>query len=108
MYRALNSPDPELNDNDAITRAVQRGFTSGAKPRNMGEGLSLLLDTVVGRNGSVTIYSLSGAVAFSAGQGIIHSAPLPQSGFYPGTTVDIWLRTDTLESLDDEPEVLEW
>ena len=106
---AVRQVYPELNDNQAIIKAVQRGFTSGKKPRNMGEGLSLLLDTVVLRNGgSVKIYSLQGAVVFTKVQGVIHSTPLLQSGFCPGTTIDIRLRTDTLESLDDEPEVLEW
>jgi hypothetical protein len=105
---AVRRIHPQLNDNEAIIQAVQRGFTSGAKPRNGGEGLSLLLDNVVGRNGLVTIYSLSGAVTFSARAGVIQSTPRAQGGFYPGTTIDIWLRTDTLEYLDDEPEVLEW
>jgi hypothetical protein len=106
---AVRRVHPELNDNQAIKKAVQRGFTSGIKPRNMGEGLSILLDTVVLRNGGyVKIYSLQGAVIFNESQGVIHSTPLSQCGFCPGTTIDIRLRTDTLESLDDEPEVLEW
>jgi hypothetical protein len=106
---AVRRVHPELDDNQAIVRAVQRGFTSGIKPRNMGEGLSLLLETAVLRNGgSVSIYSLYGAVTFSGIQGVIHPAPLLQCGFCPGTTIDIRLRTDTLKSLEDEHEVLEW
>jgi anti-sigma regulatory factor (Ser/Thr protein kinase) len=81
---AVRRVNSDLDDNAAIIKAVQRGFTSGQKPRNMGEGLSLLLDTVVGQNGgSVTIYSLTGAVAFNAFQGAIHSTPLQQVGFCP-------------------------
>lgn len=106
---AVRQVHHEPDDNAAIIKAVQRGFTSGRKPRNMGEGLSLLLDTVVGINrGSVTIYSLAGAVAFTEFQGAIYSTPLQHNGFCPGTTIDIWLRTDTLECLEDETEVLEW
>lgn len=107
--KAVRLVHPELNDNHAILEAVQRGFTSGNKPRNMGEGLSLLLDTVVLRNGgSVKIFSLQGAVVFNGVQGAIHPTPLLEGGFCPGTTIDIRLRTDTLESSEDEPQVLEW
>jgi len=101
---------PNLSDNAAIILAAQRGFTSGRQPRNKGEGLSILMDTVVVQNqGAVTIYSQGGAVTFRADRGRIIPQPWRVHGFCPGTTIEIWLRTDTLPCFpDEEDEVLEW
>ena len=38
----------------------------------------------------------------------VASALTPDVGFCPGTTIDISLRTDTLEVLPDEREELQW
>jgi hypothetical protein len=99
----------DIGDGPAIITAARRGFTSGVRPRNMGEGLSILLDNIVGLNrGTVTIYSHTGGVRFNREQDRVASRVLPRNGFCVGTTIDIWIRTDTIEDLFDRHEVLEW
>ncbi|WP_342148397.1 hypothetical protein [Methylorubrum sp. SB2] len=100
---------PGITDEEAIVRAVQRGFTSQSVPGNRGAGLDFLLQTAVGTNeGSVTIYSLTSFVTFTShSSGIVH-AGASVDGFCPGTTIDINLRTDTIVQLPDERRDLEW
>lgn len=101
---------PNLRDGDAIVKAVEPGFTTKGRPNNAGAGLNYLLTSaVVGNGGTVTIFSLAGAVRFSRGaDDKITTTILPISGFCPGTTIDISLRTDTIPNLEEEPEDLEW
>jgi hypothetical protein len=95
---------PGLSDAAAIIQAVQAGFTTKSVPSNQGIGLDYLLQTVRGNGGNVSIYSLNSIVRFGTGEPII----VPKVGFCPGTTIDIVLRTDTIENLPDEREDLEW
>jgi hypothetical protein len=77
--------------------------------RGSGVGLDYLLKTVVGRNGGqVTIYSCSSIVWFERRKNVIKPTALPNVGFCPGTTIDISIRTDTIEQLPDEREGLQW
>lgn len=100
---------PNLTDSDAIQRAVEEGFTTLSRPSNRGAGLSYLLDVVAKTNGgSVTIYSNHGIVRFVAPQRAIVPVVIPHNGFCPGTTIEIELRTDTIQQLPDEREELEW
>ncbi|HMO30410.1 ATP-binding protein [Enterovirga sp.] len=97
---------PEISSNDAILRAVEEGFTSQTTPRNRGVGLHYLLKTVVeGNGGTVSIYSFDGSVCFSPSRVV---PGFTVGGFCPGTTIDISLRTDTIVSIEDKPEDLEW
>jgi anti-sigma regulatory factor (Ser/Thr protein kinase) len=97
-----------LQDAAAIIRAVQDGFTTGSTPRNRGAGLDILLQTVVRKNGGqVIIYSGDSMVRFSKLRDLV----VPQAsivGFCPGTTIEIVLRTNTIEVLPEESEDLQW
>jgi anti-sigma regulatory factor (Ser/Thr protein kinase) len=106
---SVRSMLPDLDDADAIIQAVQEGFTTKSKPGNQGTGLDYLLKTVVGTNGGeVTFYSCKSIVRFSKIENEIRPSPLGGVGFCPGTTIDISLRTDTIEVLPDEREELVW
>lgn len=103
---------PGLSDQDAILKAVEEGFTTKSRPANQGIGLDYLLKTVVvGNGGRVTIFSRRGIVQFlpdpHEGNGMLPQ-PVTDTGFSPGTTIEISLRTDTIEMLPEEREELEW
>jgi anti-sigma regulatory factor (Ser/Thr protein kinase) len=106
---AVRKKIPNIKDPDAIIQAVQDGFTTKSKPTNKGVGLDYLLRTVVsGNDGQVTIYSQEGIVRFEKRETDIKSYVFHDVGFCPGTTIDISLRTDTIEILPDEREQLQW
>jgi hypothetical protein len=94
-----------LSDADAIIKATAAGFTTKSVPGNQGIGLDYLLTTVAkGNGGIVSFYSSNAIVRFGpAGAQVV-----PGVGFCPGTTIDIVLRTDTIERLPEEREDLEW
>lgn len=106
---SVRSIHPDLSDNAAIIRAVQPNFTVRSTPGNQGIGLDYLLQIAVTNNGgAVTIYSSAGAVLFERSGTGIGAYELEHVGFCPGTTIDMWLRTDTIENLDEEPEEFVW
>jgi hypothetical protein len=96
---------PQLSDAQAIIKATEAGFTTKTTPGNQGIGLAYLLNAVRVNGGIVSFYSLNAIVRFPPQSGPII---VPNVGFCPGTTIDIVLRTDTIESLPDEREDLEW
>lgn len=99
----------DLDDNEAILKAVERGFTSKTTVGNQGIGLDDLLNSVVLVNrGEVAILSLNGHVSFYNVRNRIAARLLGQRGFCPGTTIAITLKTDTIEYVEEEPEELEW
>jgi hypothetical protein len=63
---------------------------------------------VIRNGGEVTIYSGKGIVRFQRKHGASKPHALKEVGFCPGTTIDINLRTDTIESLPERRENLEW
>jgi anti-sigma regulatory factor (Ser/Thr protein kinase) len=100
---------PGLSDSEAIIQAVQDGFTTKSKAANKGVGLDYLLRTVVLVNGGeVTVYSGKGIVRFERDGTNIAPYVFKEVGFCPGTTIDINLRTDTIEVLPEEREDLQW
>jgi anti-sigma regulatory factor (Ser/Thr protein kinase) len=100
---------PGLADSEAIEKAVEEGFTTKSRATNKGFGLDSLLKTAVIRNdGEVTIYSGKGIVRFYKKDGICKPRVFEEVGFCPGTTIDINLRTDTIEVLPEKREDLEW
>lgn len=99
----------EISDVDAVLQAVEEGFTSKSTPRNRGAGLDYLLRTVaLGNAGVVTIFSGSAIVKFYERSGEIVSEVVASVGFSPGTLIEIELRTDTIESVEDDSEEFEW
>lgn len=97
------------DDGAAILEASKEGVTSKGTVRNMGAGLDILIRNVVNRNrGNLTIRSGNGRLRCRPGaQGNV-KVPDVASGFYPGTLIDIELRTDTIEHVEDKREDLEW
>jgi hypothetical protein len=71
--------------------------------------LDYLLKAVVLRNGGqVTFYSCASIVQFHRHNNVMAHRVLSEVGFCPGTTIDIEIRTDTIEVLPDEREELQW
>jgi len=98
-----------LSDAAAILKAVEEGFTTKSQSSNQGTGLDYLLKTVVlGNGGQVTIYSCESIVRFGRRGTTIKPYVFSNVGFCPGTTIEINLRTDTIEVLPDEREDLQW
>ena len=100
---------PELSDDEAIVQAVQEGFTTKSKPGNKGVGLDYLLKAIVVHNGGkVTFYSCASIVQFRQHKKLTQHKVFENVGFCPGTTIDVEIRTDTIEVLPDEREELQW
>ncbi|WP_313281286.1 histidine kinase [Delftia tsuruhatensis] len=102
---------PELNDFRAILKACEEGFTTKTNVKNRGAGLALLIKYVVNRNGgSVELRSGLGHVLATNAHNGPYLTGTNQKWQYPGTIVQVSLRTDTLEQFDKdiEPEVFQW
>jgi len=98
-----------LSDAAAILKAVEEGFTTKSQPGNQGTGLDYLLKTIVQANGGqVTIYSCESIVRFDRSGTIIKPYVFNNVGFCPGTTIELNLRTDTIELLPEGSEDLQW
>jgi anti-sigma regulatory factor (Ser/Thr protein kinase) len=94
---------PTLTDPEALLLASQEGFST-KKGRNRGAGLAILIDNVAKRNrGYVGLYANRGILACNEDG----CSPVLGAAYYPGTLVDIVLRTDTIEALPEEEE-LQW
>jgi len=101
---------PSLSDAEAIEIATKQGFTTKSTPKNRGAGLDTLIYNVVNNNhGNVYIHSNYGILNCTydgfSGPCII---PEDQSGFYPGTLIDLEFRTDTIEDIQDGEEEFDW
>lgn len=100
--------EPGLNDQQAIARACEAGFTSNTTVRNRGAGLDVLIQNVVRRNGgTVILHSGGGIVSCTRGDGVIKKTPRGANGFYPGTLIQLILDTTQFVS-DDIEEDFEW
>ena len=99
------------SDAAALEMAAKEGFTTGEAPRNRGAGLPNLIKYVAQRNaGEVRIYSGYGFLRAIRGtaQPDVHSEPLKWC--YPGTLVQVVLRTDTIDRVENDvkPEEFRW
>jgi hypothetical protein len=94
---------PELDDKAAIWQACQEGFSTKSNVRNRGAGLPNLMRYVTLRNrGTVIIASGRGDVSAVEDFGKIKITTRSAAGFYPGTFVQVILRTDTLEQVAED------
>lgn len=94
---------PQLNDSQAIKQATVYGFTTQSTERNGGRGLDTLIQNIVKNNqGCVYIHSNNGILGNTYINGSICSEEKKSFGFYPGTLLDIVLRTDTIEENEEE------
>lgn len=106
---SMRQRHPGLTDTEAVLRATEEGITSQTTPRNRGLGLDLLIRRVTGNSGYVTIYSFNGAISCSSDDyGNIVKTPIMGNGAYPGTLVEISLRTDCFVGDDFEEEDMQW
>lgn len=102
---------PELDDKAAIRKACEEGFSTQSNVRNRGAGIPNLMRYVTVRNkGTVLIASGKGAVSASENDGSTKITARTSQGFYPGTLVQVILRTDTFDRIteDVEQEVFSW
>lgn len=100
---------PSLTDGEALFKAIEEGFSSKTTPRNLGVGLHTLITNVVENNG--------GSVHIRSGYGILDCINVnnelkinftDESSFYPGTLLEVILRTDTIPEIEEEEEEFEW
>lgn len=99
----------QMTDQDAILHASQRGVTTKGHPNNQGEGLDFLIENMTRNGGQVSIYSFSGSLICNRNaNGVVHRTAWSGSGSYPGTLVDILLKTDTFIGDLEERENVEW
>ncbi|MEK4880111.1 MULTISPECIES: hypothetical protein [Paenibacillus] len=105
----LQKLHPSLNDAQAIKEAVKQGISTKSTPRNRGAGLDTLIHNVVLNNmGSVYIHSNYGILECKyKNEGIQMSSRLKRV-FYPGTLIEINLRTDTIENILNDREDFAW
>lgn len=106
----VRTVSPNLGDAEAILSATVEGFTSKPGGRNRGAGLDILIQQVAGTNkGSVHIHSSKGIVtAFSDYTTVQRRARSSKVGTYPGTLIQMNLRTDTIDRGDEYEEEFEW
>lgn len=99
-----------LQDQEAILKALTYGVTSKPGGKNAGAGLAVLLQCVVSLNrGEVYIHSNFGVYEASRhADGSVHPSIRTAPGYYPGTLVHVVLRTNSLIFDDLEREDLEW
>jgi len=97
----------KISDAEAIRKATQEGFTTKPGGKNRGAGLDILLLNVVKSNqGSVHIHSLNGIFyAYPGTAGIQTRVKTSRDGTYPGTLIQLILRTETFDpSIADEED----
>ena len=95
-----------VNDCEAILHASKDGVTSGTE-RNRGVGLNLMIDLVVRRcGGTVSIHSGRGRLACKMVGQAERREPQRISAFYPGTTIEVRLNTNTFAP--DEVKREDW
>src|SRR5690606_13738642 len=101
--------NPSLQDHYAIEKASEEGFTSRTSPRNLGAGLHTIIENVVNNNnGAVHIHSNYGILSCIKGEDGVEKYPTLEQGFYPGTFIEVILRTDFIENITDFEEEFEW
>lgn len=104
--KAAGATDPEC-----LRLAIQEGFTTKTNVRNRGVGLSLLTKHITTKNGgTVLIHSGEGYLSATHGAKGMSVTSRQSEWTYPGTLVQVSLRTDTLEKLESEaaPEEFQW
>ncbi|WLR54275.1 ATP-binding protein [Mesobacillus subterraneus] len=101
--------EQSLQDHFAIARATEEGITSRTSPRNLGAGLHTLIENVVKDiGGAVHIHSNYGILSCALGNNEVYKTPVLMNKFYPGTFIEVVLRTDHIENITDYEEEFEW
>jgi signal transduction histidine kinase len=101
--------EPDLNDNDAIIREFDEGFSSQSTPQNRGQGLYYLRQNVIDNwGGSLTIRSGEGAVTFRKSGNSVTIVPYSGNGFCPGTMIEFNIQTDVIEFEEENDGDFQW
>ncbi|KIL72504.1 hypothetical protein [Bacillus badius] len=96
-------------DSEALELAIQDKVTSKTSPRNLGAGLHTLITNVVQQNkGIVHLISNYGILSCTRGYNGVNTFPRDGDGFYPGTFIEVVLKTDTIYAILDIEEEFEW
>lgn len=102
----VQAVEPQHNDQQAIRRAAEQGFTTQTTVRNRGAGLDVLVRNVVAKNGGViNIQSGGGILSCTRNRdGTVKRTPRSAGGFYPGTMIQLTLNATTFisDELDEE------
>ncbi len=96
---------------EALSLAIQEGFTTKSNVKNRGAGLAVLTKYVTLRNGGGVFITSGNAYISVVPQGeVIKTTSRERSVTYPGTLIHVILKTDTLDTLyeDIEPEEFSW
>lgn len=100
---------PDCDDKEAIAYATEEGITSQTTPRNRGAGLYYLVEyTAVTNGGKVHFHAGNGILECSYNGGELVKKASDASGYYPGTLIDLEIRTDTIENIPTDEEEFEW
>lgn len=107
--RSVAKEVPDLDDADAIVKAVTEGFTTKGVPTNMGQGLYLLKDVCADlHNGSVTIFSGFGMVKYWKAGNHMQCQRTPTENFCPGTVIKIIVDTNNIDLAADQEDEIDW
>lgn len=102
-HNVKNSHNPFLNDAEALYQAAQKGFSTKSTPKNRGVGLdNLITSAVLNNKGTVHIHSNNGILKCTNVNNKVEFTPKLAQGFYPGTLIEITLRTDNIENITEE------
>lgn len=102
---------PHASETEALSLAIQEGFTTKSNVQNRGAGLAVLTRYVTLRNGGGVFITSGNAYISVLPQGeAIKTTSRERVGTYPGTLIHVILKTNTLETLyeDIEPEEFSW
>ncbi|MGH8756983.1 MAG: histidine kinase [Burkholderiales bacterium] len=102
---------PGVTASEALSLAIQEGFTTKSNVRNRGAGLAVLMKYVTLRNrGAVLITSGRANISAVARGEVMKITSREKSVSYPGTLIRVILNTDSLQALyqDIEQEEFSW
>ncbi|KGA95678.1 hypothetical protein AJ85_04730 [Alkalihalobacillus alcalophilus ATCC 27647 = CGMCC 1.3604] len=96
---------PGIDDDEALLKSVQKGFTS-KKDKSGGAGLDILLQNVLENNqGEVYIHLNCGILSCSSNKS---NVAFIAKGFYPGTLFEIVFKTNLFSNSKGEEEEFVW
>ncbi|MCV3201892.1 ATP-binding protein [Bacillus velezensis] len=106
----IRNVDRTLSDKEALEKAVQEGFSSQSTPKNRGAGLhTLIQNIVINYGGEVHIRSFRGILTCTRNNfNELCLNSLHGRNNYPGTFIEIILKTEQIENIEDDEEEFNW
>lgn len=106
---AVRTIEPDHDDQSAITRAFDEGFSSKSLPTNRGAGLHFLRQNVLEHlGGSLRVSSGAGSVRFSKSGNSLRKELYSGLGYCPGTMIEFDIRTDQIDFEDVGTVDFQW